>query len=153
MWDDKEQKLLFSGGTIMKKLISIALVLTLVLTLTACGGNKKAIVGAWRLVDETTETTYGLGLEFKKDGTLIYGITADLLSELSEDDMSEKEWEESLESMSYLMKIEYKIKSDTEMEIKASALFGLVSEKTTVPYSLDGDTLEFDGATYTRVKG
>ena len=50
------------------------------------------------------------------------------------------------------MSIEYKIKSDTEMEVTVSALFGLQKESTTVTYSLDGDTLEFDGAVYTRVK-
>lgn len=136
----------------MKKWIAILLVLTLALSLCACGGgNKKAVVGTWRLVDETTETTYGLGLEFKKDGTLVYGITSDMLSQLSDEQMSEKEWEESMEAMSYLMKIEYKIKSDTEMEIKVSALLGLASEKSIVPYSIDGDTLTFDGATYARV--
>ena len=136
----------------MKKLIAIILVLALALSLAACGGgNKKAIVGAWQLVDESAETTYGFGLEFKKDGTLVYGLTSDMMNQLSEDDMSEDEWEDALEGMSYLMKIEYKVKSDTEIEIKVSAMFGLASEKTMVPYSLEGDTLTFDGATYTRV--
>ena len=50
------------------------------------------------------------------------------------------------------MSIEYKIKSDTEMEVTVSALFGLSKESSTIAYSLDGDTLVFDGATYTRVK-
>ena len=49
------------------------------------------------------------------------------------------------------MSIEYKIKSDTEMEITMKALFGLAKEKTVIPYSLDGDTLVFDGNTYARV--
>lgn len=136
----------------MKKTIAIILVLVLVLALTACGGNKKGIVGAWELTDTETETQYGFGLEFKKDGTMIYGLTSDMINQLSEGDMSEKEIDEALESMGMFMKIEYKIKSDTEMEIKVSALFGLASEKTTVPYKLSGDTLEFDGATYTRIK-
>lgn len=57
---------------------------------------------------------------------------------------------EPLELM--LMSIEYDVKSDTEMEITVSAMFGLAKEKTTIPYSLEGDTLTFDGATYTRVK-
>ena len=50
------------------------------------------------------------------------------------------------------MSIKYEIKSDTEMEITMSALMGLKKEKVTVTYKLDGDTLEFDGATYSRVK-
>ena len=51
-----------------------------------------------------------------------------------------------------LMSMEYKIKSDTEMEITMKALLGLAKESATVKYQLDGDTLIFDGATYTRVK-
>ena len=38
------------------------------------------------------------------------------------------------------------------MEVTMKALMGLAKEKVTVTYSLDGDTLVFDGATYTRVK-
>ena len=136
----------------VKKALAFLLVLVLALSLCACASNKKAILGAWRLVDTETETTYGLGLEFKKDGTLVYGITSDMLSQLDGEEVSEKEWEEALDSMSAFMKIKYKIKSKTEMEIKASAMLGLVSEKATVAYSLDKDTLIFDGATYTRVK-
>ena len=50
------------------------------------------------------------------------------------------------------MSIDYKIKSDTEMEVTVSAFMGLAKETTTVSYTLDGDSLTFDGATYTRVK-
>ena len=57
-----------------------------------------------------------------------------------------------MKGLEMLMKIKYKIKSDTEMEITVSAMLGLAKESTTVAYSLDGDTLVFDGATYTRVK-
>ena len=96
-------------------------------------------------MDEETQTEYGLGLQFTKDGKLRYGLTADDLTTLTGDEDVDK-------ALSYLMSIEYKIKSDTEMEVTVSALFGLQKESTTVTYSLDGDTLEFDGATYTRVK-
>ena len=51
-----------------------------------------------------------------------------------------------------LLSMEYEIKGDTEMEITMKALFGLAKEKATVAYELNGDTLVFDGATYTRVK-
>ncbi|MBR3962366.1 MAG: hypothetical protein IKK14_02445, partial [Oscillospiraceae bacterium] len=60
--------------------------------------------------------------------------------------------EEDLAALDFLMKMEYKIKSDTEMEVTMKALMGLAKEKVTVTYSLDGDTLVFDGVTYTRVK-
>lgn len=136
----------------MKRLFTIALALIMVLSLVGCGGskNEKAIVGAWHIVDEETETEYGLGIEFTKDGKLRYGLTEELLAGLADGD--EQDAAEALEGLDMLMTIEYKIKSDTEMEVTVSALFGLAKESETIPYSLDGDTLTFDGATYTRVK-
>ena len=131
----------------MKKLLAIVLAALMLLSLAACAGtgNKQAIIGTWKLVDEETQTEYGLGLQFTKDGKLNYGLTEDDLTTLTGDEDVDK-------ALSYLMSIEYKIKSDTEMEVTVSALFGLQKESTTVTYSLDGDTLEFDGAVYTRVK-
>ena len=129
----------------MKKLLAIFLAAMMLLSLSACGGgNKKDIVGTWHIVDETTQTEYGLGIQFEKDGTLRYGLTEEMFGE----DVSE----EDLAALDFLMKMEYKIKSDTEMEVTMKALMGLKKEKVTVTYSLDGDTLVFDGVTYTRVK-
>ena len=129
----------------MKKLLAIFLAAMMLLSLSACGGgNKKDIVGTWHIVDETTQTEYGLGIQFEKDGTLRYGLTEEMFGE----DVSE----EDLAALDILMKMEYKIKSDTEMEVTMKALMGLAKEKVTVTYSLDGDTLVFDGVTYTRVK-
>lgn len=138
----------------MKKVLAVILVLTLGLVLTACGGskNEKAIVGMWQIVDSSTATEYGFGIEFKQDGTMSYGLTEDVFVGLAGEDVSAEDWEDAMEGLELLMKIKYKIKSDTEMEITASALLGLAKESTTVTYSLDGDTLVFDGATYTRVK-
>lgn len=136
----------------MKKIVAFTLALVLALCLTACGGggNKQAIIGAWHITDEASATTYGIGIEFTKDGKLRYGLTEDTLASLS--DMSEKEAAESLAALDSLFTMEYKIKSDTEMDVTMKALFGLAKETTTVSYSLNGDTLEFDGATYSRVK-
>lgn len=129
----------------MKKLLAIFLAAMMLLSLSACGGgNKKDIVGTWHIVDETTQTEYGLGIQFEKDGTLRYGLTEEMFGE----DVTE----EDLAALDILMKMEYKIKSDTEMEVTMKALLGLAKEKVTVTYSLDGDTLVFDGVTYTRVK-
>ena len=129
----------------MKKLLAIFLAAMMLLSLSACGGgNKKDVVGTWHIVDETTQTEYGLGIQFEKDGTLRYGLTEEMFGE----DVTE----EDLAALDILMKMEYKIKSDTEMEVTMKALMGLAKEKVTVTYSLDGDTLVFDGATYTRVK-
>ena len=131
----------------MKKLLSILLALTLVFTLAACGGNpnEKNIVGVWHVVDEETETDYGLGIEFTKDGLVRYGLTEDMFGD-------DEDIDEALAGLDMLMTIEYEIKSDTEMELTAKALFGLASESDTVEYKLDGDTLIFDGVTYTRNK-
>lgn len=136
----------------MKKLLAFALALALILSLAACGGggNKKNIVGTWHIVDEETETEYGLGIEFTKDGKLRYGLTEEMLSGLADGDAQDAK--DALEGLDMLMSIEYEIKSDTEMEVTVSAMFGLAKESETIPYSLDGDTLTFDGATYSRVK-
>ena len=137
----------------MKKILAIMLVLMLALTLTACGGskNKKNIVGTWQIVDTSTATEYGFGLEFKKDGTMRYGLTEELFTGLTGEDVSAEDWDEAMEGLEMLMKIKYKLKSDTEMEITVSSMLGLAKESTTVAYSLDGNTLVFDGATFTRV--
>ena len=131
----------------MKKLLAIVLAALMLLSLTACagGGNKQAIIGIWKLIDEETETEYGLGIQFTKDGKLRYGLTADDLTTLTGDEDVDK-------ALSYLMSIEYEVISDTEMEMTISAVFGIQKETSTVTYSLNGDTLEFDGAVYKRVK-
>lgn len=59
---------------------------------------------------------------------------------------------EAMQGLDALMSIDYKVISDTEMEITVSAMFDLAKESTKVTYSLEGDTLTFDGAVYTRVK-
>ena len=136
----------------MKKLFASVLALALALSLVACGGggNKKNIVGTWHIVDEETETEYGLGIEFTEDGKLRYGLTEEILTGLADGDAQDSQ--DAMEGLDMLMSIEYKIKSDTEMEVTVSAMFGLAKESETISYSLDGDTLTFDGATYTRVK-
>ncbi len=134
----------------MKKLLAILLAALMLLSLAACGSgsNAKAIVGTWELVDKETETEYGLGIEFTKDGKLRYGLTEEILAELS----GEEDVDDALAGLDLLMSIEYKVKSDTEMEVTISAMFGLAKEKTIIPYTLNGDTLTFDNADYKRVK-
>ena len=131
----------------MKKIISIALVLIMIFALASCGGspNEKGIIGTWKLVDTETETEYGLGIQFTDDGKVRYGLTEDMFGD-------DEDIDEALAGLDMLMTIEYEIKSDTEMELTAKALFGLASESDTVEYKLDGDTLVFDGVTYTRNK-
>ncbi len=124
----------------------------MLLSLAACagggGGQKAALIGTWKAVDTETETEYGLGIEFLKDGKMRYGLTEDIFAGIAEG----KEGDEIMAGLDMLMTIKYKIISDTEMEITASTLFGLAKESAVVEYRLEGDTLMFDGATYTRVK-
>ena len=137
----------------MKKLLSILLALSLVFALAACGGNpnEKNIVGVWHVVDEETETDYGLGIEFTKDGLVRYGLTEDVFTALADGD--DKAAEDAMKALDILVKMEYKIKSDTEMEVTAKALLGLGGkESETITYSLDGDNLTFDGVAFTRAK-
>ncbi len=131
----------------MKKILAVLLAGLMLLSLASCGGssNKKAIVGTWKLVDTETETEYGLGIQFTDDGKVRYGLTEDMFGD-------DEDIDEALAGLDMLMTIEYEIKSDTEMELTAKALFGLASESDTVEYKLDGDTLVFDGVTYTRNK-
>ncbi len=137
----------------MKKILSVMLVLTLVFSLAACGGhpNEKGIVGVWHVIDEETETDYGLGIEFTKDGKVRYGLTEDVFTALADGD--EKAADDALKAMDFIASMEYKIKSDTEMEITVKALLGLGGkESETITYALDGDKLTFDGAEFTRAK-
>ena len=133
----------------MKKIFAMVLVLVMVFALASCGGskNEKNIVGVWKLVDTETETEYGLGLEFTKDGKLRYGLTEEVFEAIGGGDA-----EDVMDGLDLLMSFEYEIKSDTEMEITMKAFLGLAKEKTDVSYVLNGDTLTFDGAEYTRVK-
>ncbi len=137
----------------MKKLLSVMLALTFVLTLVACSGhpNEKGIVGVWHVVDEETETDYGLGIEFTKDGKVRYGLTEDVFTALADGD--EKAANDALKALDFLVSMEYKVRSDTEMEITAKALLGLGGKETeTITYALDGDTLTFDDVKFTRAK-
>ena len=133
----------------MKKIFAMVLVLVMVFALASCGGskNEKNIVGVWKLVDTETETEYGLGIEFTKDGKLRYGLTEEVFEAIGGGDA-----EDVMDGLDLLMSIEYEIKSDTEMEITMKAFLGLAKEKTDVSYALNGNTLTFDGAEYTRVK-
>ena len=138
----------------MKKILAFLLAAMMLLSLTACGGgsNKKNIVGMWQIVDTETQTEYGMGIEFTKDGKLRYGLTEDVLLGLTDGEADSDDWADAMEGLELLMNIEYKIKSDTEMEVTISAFMGLGKESTIIPYELKGDTLIFDGGTYSRVK-
>ena len=128
-----------------------------------------ALIGTWELVveeesptdegaDATGETDeaeaalsdidFGMGIEFTEDGKLRYGFDSESLESIA----GGADMNDILGGMEMLMTIYYEVKSDTELTLTVSALMGMKKESQTVEYSLDGDTLVFDGATYTRVK-
>jgi len=136
----------------MKKLLAILLAAMMAFSLAACSGNpnEKKIVGVWHVVDEETETDYGLGIEFTKDGKVRYGLTEDVFTALAEG--NEEDAESAMKALDFVATIEYDIKSDTEMELTVKAFMGLGGKETeTVTYSLDGDNLTFDDVAFTRV--
>ena len=137
-----------------------------------------ALIGTWELVveeetptDEGTDATantsennetgdaddaeaalsdidFGMGIEFTEDGKLRYGFDSESLESIA----GGADMNDILGGMEMLMTIYYEVKSDTELTLTVSALMGMKTESQTFEYSLDGDTLVFDGATYTRVK-
>ena len=61
--------------------------------------------------------------------------------------------QEAFEALDVLYTIKYKVLSDTKMQLTISVFGGLGGKETVeVEYMLKGDTLEFDGATYRRIK-
>lgn len=133
----------------MKRIFAVLLAMLMIFSLAGCkNANEKALVGVWQLADTETETEYGLGIEFTKDGKIRYGLTEDAIAGIE----NGENIDDIFDGLNMLMKIKYKVLSDTEMKVTASALLGLAKESETVTYTLEGDTLVFDGATYTRVK-
>ncbi len=127
--------------------------------------KRPELIGTWELVVVEEDTTndgtdvdnaedalsdidFGMGIEFTKDGKLRYGFDTESLDSIE----NGANMEDILDGMEMLVTIYYDVKSDTELELTVSALMGMAKESQTVEYSLDGDTLVFDGTTYNRVK-
>lgn len=126
-----------------RRMFALTLAVLLALSAAGCGGgNQKALVGTWEITDDAG-SAYGWGIRFDQDGTFFFAAGA-------ED--NDEELEEAFAAMQVLYTIEYKVKSDTELELTQKLLGGLGGKETTsVAYSLQGDTLIFDGTAYTRV--
>ena len=126
-----------------RRMFALTLAVLLALSAAGCGGgNQKALVGTWEITDDAGSAC-GWGIRFDQDGTFFFAAGA-------ED--NDEELEEAFAAMQVLYTIEYKVKSDTELELTQKLLGGLGGKETTsVAYSLQGDTLIFDGTAYTRV--
>ena len=61
---------------------------------------------------------------------LRYGLTEDVFAALSDGDADDAE--DALAGLDMLMSIEYKVLSDSEMQVTVSAMFGLAKESTNV---------------------
>jgi len=131
-----------------KRILLIVLAALLLLSATACG--KKSLEGKWKLVgaegsDYAEMEAFGAEIYFVFDNEKVTFEFDFSNSELSEE---EQQYAESMLGMMTLIQITYEVKSDTELEMTTSA-FGQ-TETETVQYSLEGDTLTFEGATFER---
>ena len=126
-----------------RRMFALTLAVLLALSAAGCGGgNQKALVGTWEITDDAG-SAYGWGIRFDQDGTFFFAAGAE---------GNDEELEEAFAAMQVLYTIEYKVKSDTELELTQKLLGGLGGKETTsVAYSFQGDTLIFDGTAYTRV--
>ena len=126
-----------------RRMFALTLAVLLALSAAGCGGgNQKALVGTWEITDDAG-SAYGWGIRFDQDGTFFFAAGAE---------GNDEELEEAFAAMQVLYTIEYKVKSDTELELTQKLLGGLGGKETTsVAYSFQGDTLIFDGTANTRV--
>lgn len=113
-----------------RRMFALTLAVLLALSAAGCGGgNQKALVGTWEITDDAG-SAYGWGIRFDQDGTFFFAAGA-------ED--NDEELEEAFAAMQVLYTIEYKVKSDTELELTQKLLGGLGGKETTsVAYSLPG---------------
>lgn len=133
----------------MKKTMAILIVLLLALCFTACGGKNAGLIGTWQAVDEEENSTYGAYLTFNTDGTMSYGFDLSDIGLGSESATGSVDFAIG-DTLGNVLKVKYKVLSDTQMDITAQVLF--LKETTTVSYKLAGDALYFDGTNYTRAK-
>ncbi|MBQ9988929.1 MAG: hypothetical protein IJP30_04255 [Clostridia bacterium] len=124
-----------------------ALMLMMAFALVACGGEK-TIVGTWKTDDSEAaglgELPGTLFFIFEKDGSARFEL------DLKGLDGDEKAAGELANGVLSMMEIGYEILSDTEIEMTLSVMGE--TDVSTVEYSLNGDTLVFEGVEFKRVK-
>ncbi len=135
----------------MRKLLLILLFLMTATGMAGCADNKenqKNIVGIWQLSEEEPVSEYGVGIEFAEDGSLYYGLTANMIENLA----AGQPLEVVHSGVKSISTMEYKIKNENELDVVVHILHGIKKQKETINYSLTGDTLIYDGLTYQRLK-
>jgi uncharacterized lipoprotein YehR (DUF1307 family) len=125
-----------------KRVFLIVLAVLMIVSLTACG--KKGIEGKWKYVsgDAGDLSSFGEGIFITFKGGK---VTMELDPKAEGVTAEQKQFIQSLLAM---MTISYKIVSDTQLELSISVLGQ--SQKETVTYKVDGDTLTLEGAIYKR---
>ncbi len=135
----------------MKKKVAVVLSAFLMLfALVACGGGT-GLEGKWKMTGATGGDMAQFA-EFEKYGAIYFNIKGGKIaleletgSSLSEE---EKLALEMIKPFLSSMEMSYEVLSDTEMKLTISGLGQSATE--TVEYSLNGDTLILDDATFTR---
>lgn len=132
----------------MKKFAVItAIVLAIAMLLCACGPKEGGVVGTWKAAEGTGSSDFGAAFRLTADGKVSFDIDVDAIGL----DAEQKAAYTIAKAAMSLVKMTYKVVSDSEMEMTMSMLGLTQTEK--VSYKLvDEDTLIFDGKTYTRVK-
>lgn len=159
----------------MKKLFSLSLAFVLVCAMFSGCDNAKRIIGKWELQTQEGAGS-GITMTFQDDGTLSYGLDVGVeidagaaqeafgsgffkgimeLISVRDDDIEKIDETIGIiiDKLDSLLKIEYRIVDNKNMEITASMLFGVINHTSTVEYAIDvsGDTLTYDGRTYKRI--
>ena len=108
----------------MKKILAILLAIMLLAVLTACGGggNKSALTGTWEVTDGDGGE-YGMGIRFTNDNKFYFSFASEMLGDTAE--LTAQELEEAFEAMDMLYTINYKLLSETQMELTVKAFGGL----------------------------
>ena len=147
-----------------KRSILLACIACIILLFVGCNNNKK-IIGQWEMIDNSGNEC-GLVVTFKDDGTYYYGLdwTVEIdpetltqsmgngyLGELIESLNTEENAEnltELIEGINKAVVFRYKIKNNKEMIIKTELILGLLSNTSTVPYSINNEILTLDNIQY-----
>jgi len=125
----------------MKRMTAIFLSLLLVLTLSGCAGRAKDLLGDWAIAYGEAGR-FGYMIRFAKSGEFFCTPGYDSAIAIGNLDAAYKQTRRS-------MQLEYELISDRRMRVQVLVLGEKI--KMTIAYTLEGDSLLFDGCNYRRV--
>ncbi len=141
---------------VLNKAVLVALVLTMMLSLAACGGGSNPLIGEW--VPEGADLFGGggsgmelLGLadkvfsvEFSKKGTVNLLIDGEPFKEVMKDTMKMFATEEKIEqALAMMPEFKYEVKGDDQLIMRTKEGENVVEE--TFTFKIEGKTLTMTG--------